>query len=77
MDENIGTPAGLLDYLQAEFDLENDAAVARKLHVAPPAISLLRRSRRPLGATMVLNIHDTFGVPVATIRKLSGTAKTA
>jgi plasmid maintenance system antidote protein VapI len=62
------SPGYLLNQLIAHGGLKNDAALARKLHVAPPVISKIRNRRLPLGDGMLLNMHETFGIPVADLR---------
>jgi hypothetical protein len=65
----------LFDHLIAVHKLKNDAALARKLDVAAPIISKKRNGIIPLGAALMLNIHETFAMPVADIRNLiSGAA---
>lgn len=58
----------LLDLLKAGADLKNDAALSRALDVAPPVISKLRSGRLPLGASMLLQMHEVFELPVAEIK---------
>ena len=62
----------LLDTLRTRFDIKSDAALARELDVKPPQISKLRSGLLPVGATMILSIHEHLGVPVAEIRALAG-----
>jgi plasmid maintenance system antidote protein VapI len=62
--------SNLLDVLRQRFDIKSDAALARELDVVSPVISKLRGGRLPLGATMILKIHEHLGVPVAEIRAL-------
>lgn len=58
----------LLDLLIDRGNLKNDAALSRMLKVAPPVVSKLRNGALPIGPSMVLNIHETFDLPVAAIR---------
>jgi hypothetical protein len=58
----------LLDLLKSDADLKNDAALSRALDVAPPVISKLRSGRLPLGASMLLQVHEVFELPVAEIK---------
>jgi hypothetical protein len=67
-DKSTG-PNALLDHLRELAGLKNDAALARKLEVAPPVISKLRHYKLPLGDSLLLNMHETFGVPVAEMRE--------
>ena len=63
--------SNLLDALRARFDIKSDAALARELVVKPPQISKLRSGSLPVGATLILSIHEHLGVPVAEIRALA------
>lgn len=60
----------LFDHLIRVESLKNDAELARRLKVAPPVLSKIRHGRLPVGPTLIINIHETFGLPVATIRDL-------
>lgn len=71
------SPAVLLDTLRARYGLTSDAALARKLNMAPPNVSKLRRGTLPLGATVILNIHETLGMAVEQIRELAGAPRAA
>jgi hypothetical protein len=59
----------LIDLLIKDYSLINDAGVARALKVAPPVISKIRNHKLPVGATMILAIHEKFGKPINDIRK--------
>lgn len=61
----------LLNTLLTEMKLKNDAALAHALEVAPPVISKYRHDRLKIGPTMILNIHERFGLPVKRIRELA------
>lgn len=60
----------LLDCLLERGGLKNDAALSRALGVAPPVISKLRSGRLEVGATMVLNIYDTFDMDIRDIKEV-------
>lgn len=62
----------LLDLLKAGANLKNDAALSRALDVAPPVISKLRSGRLPLGATILLAMHEVFEVSIAELKALAG-----
>jgi plasmid maintenance system antidote protein VapI len=61
----------LIDYLLSEYNIRNDAELARVLQVPPPTISKLRNGRTSLQATMILRIHDTFGMSIANIKRIA------
>lgn len=68
---NTKTPgAALIDYLQRTYNLKNDAAVARRLDMAPPMISKMRKGIVKVGAFAILRIHEVLGAPVRTIREV-------
>lgn len=62
----------LIDHLLAELGLKNDAALARRLEVAPPVISKLRAGRLPLGASMLLRMHEESGIAFKELREHAG-----
>ena len=68
-------PAYLLDQLIARFGLKNDAELSRRLEVAPPVISKIRRRRMPIGDSMLLNMHETFGLAVSDLRVLGAVTR--
>jgi len=67
-------PDNLLNVLIEKLNLKNDAGLSRALEVAPPVISKIRNRRLPVGATMILRIHDKAGMQVNEIRQLMGVA---
>lgn len=69
-----GLPA-FLDFLIEQLGLKNDATLSRELGVAPPVISKMRHGRLPLGPSLILMLHETYGMVVADIRaRLAGEA---
>ena len=67
-----GNVEALIDYLLSYMGLKNDAALAKILKVAPPVISKLRNNRLPLGASMLLRMHDATDLSIANLRKVAG-----
>lgn len=65
-------PNLLLDYLIGKLGLKNDAALSRALEVAPPVISKIRNNRLPVGATLLISMHELTGLTVAELRSLMG-----
>lgn len=63
-------PHAVIDAVLGKYKIESDAALARTLKIAPTAISRVRSGTVPLGASMVLRLHETLGMPVKEIRKL-------
>lgn len=70
MEEKIAGANSLLDALLQQQELKNDAALAKRLRVAPPIISKIRHGRLHVTPTLILNIHETFQMPVAEIRQI-------
>ena len=58
----------LLDHLIELGNLKNDAALSRLLQVAPPVISKIRSGLLAVGASLMINIHETFVMSIADIR---------
>lgn len=65
-------PNQLLDTIMEKLGLKNDAALSRALEVAPPVISKIRRHRIPVGATMMIRIHDVAALSLDEIRDYLG-----
>jgi plasmid maintenance system antidote protein VapI len=59
----------LFDALRQRFNLKNDAALCRKLDVAPPAISKARRFNKITDPLMV-KLCDAFDMRPEDVRKL-------
>lgn len=62
-------PYFLFDELKREFDLKNDAVLAKKLTLAPPQISKVRNATTTGNDSLILRIHEAFGWPVQKIRE--------
>src|SRR6476659_689113 len=58
-------PDNLLDSLIERLNLKNDAALSRALEVAPPVISKIRHRRLPVGASMLIRMHEVSDLSVA------------
>lgn len=65
-------PGALLDYLLGRLQLKNDAQLSRALEVAPPVLSKLRHHRLPLGATMLIRMHEVSDISIKELRALAG-----
>jgi plasmid maintenance system antidote protein VapI len=65
-------PNNLLDHLINKLNLKHDAALSRALEVSPPVISKIRHSRIPIGASLLLRMHETTGMTVKELRNLMG-----
>lgn len=65
-------PNNLLDALIGKMQLKNDAALSRALEVAPPVISKIRHHRLPVGASLLIRMHDVTGMSIRDLRGLMG-----
>lgn len=63
-------PHALFDAIMHDFNLKNDAALARALDLTPPVISKIRSRTRPLCASVMLKIHDATDWPIKKIKEL-------
>lgn len=60
----------LFDIVQEINNVKNDAQFSRELKVSPPVISAMRSKRLTVGPSIILNIHETYSMPVKKIRAL-------
>lgn len=65
-------PNNLLDALLEKLALKNDAALSRALEVAPPVISKIRHRRLPVGASMLIRMHEVSELSIKELRTLMG-----
>jgi hypothetical protein len=65
-------PNKLLDTLIKKLQLKNDAALSRKLEVAPPVISKIRHRRLPVGASLLVRMHEVSELGIRELRDLMG-----
>jgi hypothetical protein len=65
-------PNQLLDTMLDNLCLKNDAALSRALDVAPPVISKVRHHRLPVGASMLIRMHEVTDIPIRDLRALMG-----
>ena len=63
-------PHPLFDTIIFNFNLKNDAALARALDLTPPVVSKIRSRTRPLCASVMLKIHDATGWSIKEIKDL-------
>ncbi|WP_028101372.1 hypothetical protein [Pseudoduganella violaceinigra] len=71
-DELEYNPDRLLDTLIEHLNLKNDAALARALEVAPPVISKIRHRRLPIGASLLIRMHEVSDLTIRDLRYLMG-----
>jgi hypothetical protein len=63
-------PNRVLDAIINKLKLKNDAALSRVLEVAPPVISKIRHSTLPIGATILLRMHEVSDFSIRELRTL-------
>jgi len=71
----IYNPDNVLDAIIAKLHLKNDAALSRALEVAPPVISKIRHRILPIGATILLRMHEVSDFSIRELRALMATPK--
>ena len=60
----------LMDHLLEHLNLKNDAELSRTLGVAPPVISKIRHNRLPVGATLLIKMHEVTDISIKTLKSL-------
>ncbi|OGQ51228.1 MAG: hypothetical protein A3J24_12510 [Deltaproteobacteria bacterium RIFCSPLOWO2_02_FULL_53_8] len=65
-------PDNLLASLIGKLSLKNDAALSRALEVAPPVISKIRHRRLPVGASLLIRMHEVTDLSIKELRLLMG-----
>ena len=65
-------PNRLLDTLRDRMKLKNDAALSRALEVAPPVISKIRHRSLPVGASLLIRMHEVTDLSIRELRELMG-----
>ena len=63
-------PNRVLDAIIDKLRLKNDAALSRVLEVAPPVISKIRHNALPIGATILLRMHEVSDFSIRELRAL-------
>ena len=71
-DQLAYDPNNLLDTLIDKLHLKNDAALSRALEVAPPVISKIRHRRLPVGASLLIRMHEVSDLSIRELRILMG-----
>lgn len=65
-------PNNLIDALIKQLGIKNDAALSRRLEVAPPVISKIRHKILPVGPNLLIRMHEESGLSIREIRALMG-----
>lgn len=72
LDLQTYDPNRLLDALIERMSLKNDAALSKALSISPPVISKIRHGRIPVGASMLIRMHEESGISIRELRELMG-----
>lgn len=70
IETNTFNPNHLLDTLLERLQLKNDAALSRRLEVTPPVISKIRHMRLPVGASVLIRMHEETNISIRELREL-------
>jgi hypothetical protein len=70
--EETYDPNKVLDAIIEKLNLKNDAALSRALEVAPPVISKIRHRTLPIGATILLRMHEVSEFSIRELKGLMG-----
>ena len=65
-------PNKVLDAIIEKLNLKNDAALSSALEVAPPVISKIRHRTLPIGATILLRMHEVSEFSIRELKALMG-----
>lgn len=65
-------PNRLLDFLIKKTQTKNDAELSRELGVSPPVISKIRHHVLPVGASMLIRMHEVSDLSIRELRNLMG-----
>lgn len=71
--EFVYNPNRVLDAIMEKLELKNDAQLSRALEVAPPVISKIRHYTLPIGATILLRMHEVSDISIRELRALMST----
>lgn len=63
-------PNRVLDAIISRLRLKNDAALSQLLEVAPPVISKIRHHTLPIGATLLIRMHEESDFSISELRAL-------
>ena len=76
LSDQAYNPDNLLNTLIQKLAIKNDAALSRALEVAPPVISKIRHRRLPIGASLLIRMHEVANLSIAELRELMGDRRT-
>lgn len=67
----------LLNAVMVKLGLKNDTALAIALEVAPPVISKIRHGRLPIGATILIRMHEVTDIAIRELKAIATPAEQA
>ena len=65
-------PNKLLGALIEKLRLRNDAGLSRALEVSSPMLSKIRHRRLPVGASLLIRMHEVSDLSIKELRELMG-----
>lgn len=68
-DGRTQSPNHFLNSLLAHMGLKNDAALSRKMDVAPPVLSKIRHNRLAVTPGVLIKAHDATGLSIDQLRE--------
>lgn len=60
--------AALFERVSSHMNWKNDAALAKAIGISTPAISKTRNGRLPVGAGMLIRLHEETGIPIRELK---------
>jgi hypothetical protein len=69
-------PNRLLDLVVEKMKLKNDADMSRLLQVGAPVLSKIRHARAPVGARLLIRMHEVTGLELKHLRDAMGDRRT-
>jgi hypothetical protein len=65
-------PNKLLDLILDKLELKSDAAMSRKLDISAPILSKIRHGLLPVGASILIRMHETTGLTISELQAAVG-----
>ena len=62
-------PERLLNAVREKLNLKNDAELCRVLEVEPPIISKVRNKKVPIGALLLIRMHEVSKLSIRDLRR--------
>lgn len=68
----VFNPNHLFDAISERMHLKNDAALSHLLKLRQPVINKIRHGQMPVGASLLLRMHEETNISVGELRELMG-----